>query len=310
MLPIISTPIVSSEQWHEMRAKNVGASEVGALFGVHEFTTGYGLAARKLGLLVQQPDNPAMRRGRLLEPVAKQMLAELHPDWQLIEPAAYFEDPSIRFGATPDLFVRNERGLGVVQIKTVVPAAFANDWHKDGGTVEPPLWIALQAMSEQHLTGADFAFVAALVVGYGLELELVEVPYLPNVIESVRERVQRFWQMLEAGQLPPPDYGEDGKHLAQVYATDDGSEIDLTGDNELPEIVAQMEGLKAARKTADEGIDEAKAKILHRIGHATKAKFAGGVITAKTVQRKAYQVPASSYRPVNVKLDKRSEAQA
>ena len=62
---ITCTAITSPEQWHAMRASNVGCSEIGALFGVHEYLTGYALAARKLGLLDSPVDDAVLRRGRL-----------------------------------------------------------------------------------------------------------------------------------------------------------------------------------------------------------------------------------------------------
>jgi hypothetical protein len=305
------TPIVSEAQWHGLRAPNVGASEVAALLGVHEFVTGYGLAARKLGLLKDAGDNPVMKRGRLLEPVARALLAEQKPGWQQIPASAYYSDDALRFGCTPDLFVRDaERGLGVVQIKTVAPPIFATKWHNEGGNIEPPLWVAIQAMSEQHLTGAQFAVVAALVVGYGLSLELVDVPYLPNVIERLRQRVAEFWRMVDAGQLPEPDYGVDRDVLAQVLREDDGSEIDLTGDNELPEVAARLEAARHAKRLAEGTIDDCQARILHRLGTAQRARIAGGVITAKTIHRSEYIAKATSYRAVKTKLDRPAAARA
>jgi predicted phage-related endonuclease len=297
-------PIVDAAQWHALRAPNVGCSEVGALFGMHEYLTGYALAARKLGKLPPVEDNPAMRRGRLLEPVAKQLIAEQRPDWRLIEPRAYYCDKDIRFGATPDLFVLDRDRRGSVQIKTCTEQVFASKWRGDEGTIQPPLWIAIQAMCEQHLTGSDFAYVAALVIGNGLTLELIEIPYLPDVIEQARERVRAFWEMVAEGKLPDPDYGRDGEIIAQVFPQDDGTEIDLTSDNSLPEIVDFLEGAKLARKMAQDEIDQAQAQILHKLGNAQRAKFAGGVITAKTIQRKAYEVQASSYRRLHVKHER------
>jgi hypothetical protein len=309
-MTINCTPIASETQWREMRGKYVGCSEVAALFGVHEFITGFALAARKLGRLDDTIDSAVLQRGRLLEPVAKQLLAETEPTWQQVEPRAYYHDDAIRFGCTPDLFVKNDRGFGVVQIKTVAPQVFARKWHNEAGAVEPPLWVAIQAMCEQHLTGADFAVVAAMVIGYGLSLEIVDVPYVPGLIDSARERVATFWEMVDRGELPEPDYGQDGKHLARVFVQDDGTELDLTTDNEFPEIIAQFDALKMARKTAEDGISEAQAKILHRIGSAQRVRFAGGVITAKTQQRKAYTAAASVSRPLRVKFDRQQQEDA
>ena len=306
---ITCTEITSPEQWHALRAKNVGCSEIGALFGCHEYLTGYALAARKLGLLENQIDDAVLRRGRLLEPVARQLIQEEYQDWKLIEPDSYYSDDAIHFGCTPDLFVENERGRAVVQIKTVAPQIFARKWHNDSGTT-PPLWIALQAMGEQHLTGADHAYVAALCVGYGISLEMIEVPYMPDVVESMRERVFLFWEMVSQGKLPPPEYGQDSAAIAKVYQQDDGDEIDLSSDNELPEIVSQYEALKMARKTAEDGIKDAQARIMHRLGHAQRARFAGGLITSKTVNRKSYVVPASSYRNLSIRHGRGKESDA
>jgi len=296
---------VNPEQWHNLRKPNVGASEVGAVAGIHEYLTGYGLAARKLGKLDDTVDNAVLQRGRLLEPVARQLLAEQHQDWQQIPAGSYYYDPEIRLGCTPDLFVKTPRGIGVVQIKSVEPSVFARKWRKDA-TVEPPLWIALQAMVEQHLTNANFAVVAALVVGYGVALEVIEVPYLAPVIETVRGKVKAFWEMVDRGELPPPDYDTDRDNLAQVLRQDDGTEIDLTGDNELPAIVDLLDAAKLAKRTAEDSIDQAQAKILHRIGTATRARFAGGVITAKTVNRNGFTVKPSSYRKLTVRADERA----
>lgn len=301
-MTIITVPIVNPEQWRELRSGNVGCSEVAALFGIHEFITGYALAARKLGRLADTVDNDVLKRGRLLEPVARQLLAEEYQDWDQIPADSYYYDPDIRFGATPDLFVRCDRGIGVVQIKTVAPQIFASKWHNaDTHAVEPPLWVALQAMCEQHLTGADFAVVAALVIGYGLTLEVVEVPYIPLVIEQARARVNAFWELVDRGELPEPDFAADRGNLSRVLRQDDGSELDLTDDNELPTIANELANAQQAKHLAEGSIEHCQARILHKIGTAQRAIFAGGVITAKTVHRKEYFAKASSYRRLTVK---------
>lgn len=303
-----STPITSEEQWHELRAGYIGCSEVAATLGVHEYQTPFGLVARKLGNLPKQEDNPVFKRGRLLEPIARQLLKEIKPEWEQIEPKAYYHDDSIRFGATPDLFVRDRERLllGVVQIKTVTPGDFARKWHNDSGVIEPPLWIAIQVMGEQYLTGADFAFVAVLVVGYGLDLQLVEVAYIPELMAKVRERVVAVWELIDRGELPQPDYGLDQDVLAQILRQDDGSDVDMRSDNEIPDLVATIDGFRMAKRTAQEGIDEAQARLLHKIGPAKHVKFAGGTINASTVNRKEYVVPASSYRKISFRFDRRS----
>jgi YqaJ-like viral recombinase domain len=308
-MAIVSVPITDRAQWLELRKPNVGASEVGALFGIHDYLTGFALAAKKLGKLTDEPDNATLERGRDLEPIAAKKLKRIRPDLQQEAAEHYFFDPEIHFGATPDLFVFDQGDRrGVVQIKTVMPGEFARKWHGEAGTIVPPLWIALQAMSEQHLTESEFAIVAALVLDTDLPLHVVEVPYMPKLMAEARAKVVSFWQMIGRGELPEPDYCQDGKAIKAVFARDDGGELDLTSDNELPEIVDQLEALKMARKTADDGIEEAQNRILHRLGNAQSARYAGGLITAKTEHRKAYQVAESTRRPLRIKHDRERAA--
>ena len=306
VMPIVNVVIESPEQWKALRAPNVGCSEIAALFGIHEFITGYALAARKLGKLSDTIDNDVLKRGLLLEPVARQLLAEEKQDWEQVAAGSYYYVPELRFGASPDLFVRDPwRGIGIVQIKTVAPQICASKWHNpDTSVIEPPLWVALQAMCEQYLTGADFAVVAALVIGYGLSLEVVEVPYIQPVIQQALDNLVEFWRRVDAGKLPAPDFAADRGNLARVLRQDDGSEIDLTSDGEMPAIAAQMAAAQQAKHLASATIDNCQAKILHKMGTAQRATYAGGVITAKTVNRKGFVMPPTSYRKISFKLDR------
>jgi predicted phage-related endonuclease len=306
-MAVTRTEITSEQQWHDLRRPNIGASEIGALLGVHEYATPYSLSARKLGLLEVVPDNAILRRGRLLEPVAIQLLAEDKPEWQLIRPHAYFCDQESRLGATPDLLVvdMNDRRRGVAQIKSVEPSVYARNWHDgDTGEVVPPTWIAVQVMMEAHLTNSEFAFVAALVVGHGIHLELIEVPIREDVIKRLYERAAIFWHQVDHGKTLDPDFARDGAAIAEVLRRDDETELDFSSDNELPDIASRLEAAQHARKMCEETIDSCKARILHRIGAAAKVKFAGGSISAKTVYRKEHMVPATSYRRLTVRINR------
>jgi hypothetical protein len=311
-MAVTVVPITSSTQWLEMRKPNVGCSEVAALFGIHEYLTGFALAARKLGKLPDTVDSAVLKRGRLLEPVARQLLAEERQEWQQIAATDYYCDRDIRFGATPDLFVKDDRGRkGLIQIKTVAPTIFQRKWHNPHtGEIEPPLWIALQAMCEMHLTSADFAVVAALVVDdWALTLETVDVPFLPGLVEEARRKVEAFWVMVDKGELPAPDYGKDAGNLSKVYAlAEPDSEIDLTADNELPELVDQVEALRMAKNTAETAMKEAQAKILYKLGDHERGRFAGGLVVAKTVSVKEHMVKGSQYRRMSFKLDRERAA--
>ena len=64
-----------------LRQRDVTASQIAALLGVHPYVTPFQLWAEKTGKLVPvQDDNAVLRRGRLLEGGGVQMAAEEMPD--------------------------------------------------------------------------------------------------------------------------------------------------------------------------------------------------------------------------------------
>ena len=295
--------ITGREQWLAMRRQDITASAAGALLGLHPYISAWSLWAEKTGLVSSDgATSPAMERGLELEPVAIARLQKLHPDWQLSRPNSYYRDPEARLGATPDcLAVDPARdGLGCVQLKSVEPRRFEDEWNEDG-EIRPPLWIAIQVLIEAHLTGASWAAVAALVIGYGIDLHVIDVPIHPAIITRIKEETRKFWQMIEAGEEPAPDYGKDAALIEQLFAKPEEIEVDLTGDNELPEAVAEYQTLGKSIAEISELRKARRAEILHKLGNATAARIATGTITAKSITRKAYAVPESKQRTIRFK---------
>ncbi|KAA2237716.1 YqaJ viral recombinase family protein [Salinarimonas soli] len=299
-MPFEAHPVTDRASWLAMRQADVTASVAGALLGVHEYETPYSLWARKTGQLDEDAEeSPAMRRGRLLEPVALQLLAEERPDWSLEPGRAYFRDPAERLGATPDAFAAcPRRGRGIVQVKSVESMIFRQKW-RDGetGIVEPPLWIAVQAIVEAYLTGADWACVAALVVGHGLDLEVVDVPVHSGVVERVRDATRAFWDLVESGEAPSPDYARDGATIARMFQADQGTEVDLSDDNHLPVLLQERAALKAGIKASEERCSEIEAEFKAKLGLNAVGHLAGGTtVTWKTQHRRGYSVEPTSFR--------------
>lgn len=295
--------------WLKMREADVTASVAAALFGqVHPYMTAYQLWALKSGLLKEDPtETPAMRRGRLLEPVALRLLAEEQPTWTIQPASHYYRDPKARLGATPDAFATRPdvEGLGVLQVKTVGHFAFKQGWKTPEGEVDVPLWIAVQCSLEAALTGASWGVVAAMSLGDGgLDMHVIDVPLKPALMARLRDLTADFWRRVEQGDAYEPDYGRDAAAIARIFADDDGGEVDLSGNNRLSEVVAQREALKAREADGNAAAKERKlldTEIIAALGNATRGRLAGGgLISAPTTRRKAYAVEASSYRTVKV----------
>lgn len=298
------------DEWLALRKQDVTASAVGALYGCHDYLTAYGLWAEKTGRMSSDaPDSGILRRGRLLEPVAVEALREERPTWEVTRSTDYFRDTDARLGGTPDVLVRcPERGAGIVQIKTVAPMVFRQKWLDEDRQIAVPTWIGLQASVEAYLTGAKWAAVAVLVVDHVIDLHIIDVPLVDGLMDRVKADVQAFWALCDSGATPDPDYGRDGALIARLFDTDNGSTVDLSTDNHLPELLAEREALKAQEKQASERIKVIETEIRAKVGEATFATLPGWNISLKTLQRKAYEVKATSYRALRIRNTAHKEA--
>ena len=283
--------------WHKLRGQDVTASTVGALFGVHPYETLFGLWARKSGLMRPDAglDNAAMMRGRYLEPVAVQILRDRHPDWTITHNAAenvYYRDPENRVGATPDVIAEcPKRGRGIVQIKSVEAGAFRRSWTTEDGDVEVPLWIALQATVEAKLTGAVWAAVAPLVVSHGLDMPECEIELIDGVYGEICRRTADFWDAVANERRPDIDPIRDAETIDDVYRRGfDDVEVDLTGDPDILELIAERQAAAAARSAAEARVTAAETRIKSALGPATLAYLPGGRRATWRPQRSAYGV--------------------
>ena len=297
--------IENREQWLALRSQDITASIAGALLGVHPYSTAYGLYLLKSGKITEDPEETGpMRRGRLLEPVAVQMLREDRPDWTIHDHPIgyYYSDTASSLGATPDVLVTDEHcKMGVVQIKSVEPSIFRRDWKCEDGTIEPPLWIVIQAIIEAHLTGAEWAAVAPMVIGFGVEMPIIPIPIHAGILDRIKFEVAAFWQRIEANEPYPVDYARDGALIAQLYPQDNGLEIDLSHDNELPGYVEMLENSRSKRKCEDGDEKIAKTAIADKMGEFSIARLADGRrISFKSQHRAGYVVDETDFRVMRV----------
>ena len=133
-------PITSREQWLALRSGDVTASTIGALFGLHPYTTSMRLFIEKRDQLAEdQEETQAMRRGRILEDAVRKIYQERHPSFLIKKVQHYYRAPTLRLGATPDFVVKDDQGRkAALQAKTVAPQAFRRNWTDE----TPPTWIS------------------------------------------------------------------------------------------------------------------------------------------------------------------------
>jgi predicted phage-related endonuclease len=288
-------------EWRAWRRQDISASRIGGLLpGVHPYVTAYQLFAEKTGRIVPEDDidTPTTARGRVTETVGAQFTAEQLPGAQItVNGMEYWRDPHRRIGATPDLLVEDDRGLGVVELKCIEPSVYARTWRDH----EPPTWIRLQALTQARLTGATWAAIGALRIGYGVEFDLIPVPLDDGEWTALLADVAAFWRMVSINTPPAPDFGRDAGTIAALNATVDGSAIDLSDDPELCAAVIERERLKRASKEFDARCTELEGLIRHKAGTNSIVLAGDYRLTLKEIQRAGYTVPPSSYPSLKVK---------
>lgn len=158
----IAIPCASREEWLEKRREGIGASDAPALVGWDRgkrFTPAawrgpLEIFADKVGS-GKDNETEAMRWGHKFEAPVREAFAEKHPEWKIEYPGLTIfrsrEWPFLQ--ATLDGIILAEEP-GILEIKTSLRA-----W------AEVPTHILIQVQAQLAVTGAPWAYVAALFAG-------------------------------------------------------------------------------------------------------------------------------------------------
>jgi len=286
-------PIKSRGQWLALREHDVTASDVAALFGLHQFRTLLQVYMSKIGSGEgDQGDNAAMRRGRILEPGVAVAVEEERPDWRLVKPGEYLRDTVARIGATPDYYLHgDERGIGIVECKTAAPDVFERDWASGA-----PQGYVLQCLTQMMLAGAPFGIVACLVDNRAKDLFLYDVPRHAKAETLIRHKVAQFWTAIAQGKMPSPDYQRDADAIKALFPKDNGRGLDLSHDNRIGALLDDRERVKAALDGAKEQLEAIDTEIKHKLGEHAEASAPGWRISHKLQKRKSYTVAETEFR--------------
>lgn len=300
--------------WLAMRAQDLTASDVAAICGLDPFKTPMRVFAEKTGLIPPEPENNAMKRGRHFEAAAHSWLCEDYPSWQVRRSSVYLRAPDLRMGATPDFAaVDPEReGLGIIQNKVVARRNFNEKWRglaegeddfDASGPISAPIGYQLQTIMEAKLAGATWAAISALVVGeFGAELHLVPVEIHEGAWQRLTDEVAFFWRSVAEGRMPDIDPERDGSTIKALYPEPKQLNVlDLTGDNELPEILRERDEIKEAIKRSEARVDAIETIIKARIGEFEAITTADNrLIKWKNEPRAERITPASNPRVLRV----------
>lgn len=292
----------SREEWLELRRADITASEAGALFGLHKYTSLRKLALEK-AYGENRPQTAAMRRGKIMEPSVAEAVT-LDFGWQLRRSNDYLRgrsaaDPHLRVGATRDyvlpalprdalLRALRDQALALgwdehetvhlaLECKSVEPFVWESEWGE-----HPPKYILVQAAMQAALSGAVGTVVACLLENRTRDLFLYAVPRSPKFEAELFERISDFWRRFEAGEEFAVGANDNADMAATYPQADTDMVVDLSEEEGWSELAAERQRLKDQTAKFKTRIDEIEAKFKDRLRGAVKAILPGWSVTWKT----------------------------
>jgi len=248
----------ADQEWHDLRAKGISGTDVGAIMGVSPFTSAFKLWAIKTGQIdghVEQ--NRAMRLGQLIEPALIQMFTEEHPEMQVHEVGTYAHEDHPQLIANPDALAVEGDKLWIIEIKTA-----RQYWE----TV--PEHYIRQCWHYADVFNADGIKLVSYAGGIYTEWE---IPFTKDELQIQRAAVLNFWeQNIEPIEAPEWDGSDSTYETVRAMAK--------PGD---PEVTVELGYLGVQLSNANKKLNEAKRELNQlksaALGQMDEGKF--GVVS-------------------------------
>lgn len=309
-------------EWHAQRLKVIGGSEIAGLFdcqpdfGDSKFTLYYVKSGRVLPL---HKSNGRARSGTIMEPAIAEWAAEVR-GWKIQKGRYATDDTTPGMGASLDYEIlragedadgveignveidddvvgkiyRGERGPlvgpGVMQVKQVDRKTWYEKWVNN----QPPDYIGLQVHHEMACAGYSWGVVVCQIGGNDLGFYFYQAR--PALTDAIRAKVTEFWDRVAKGEPYSPSAGNDGEDrvLRALFPRVDAPQeiADLSADNELPDICADLASWSATRLDAEKKEKIAKARLKAKIGSAAVAFCTGWIIKCSVTPEKPPRLPA------------------
>jgi len=255
--------IQMSDLWHDLRSKNIGGSEVAALFGECPYMSYFQLWHIKRGNLdpANLDDDERVQAGRFQEPAA---IEWANWKWNLdfYRPEIYLEHAEIKgMACTPDAYSKDDP-LTMAQIKIVDGRRFnlENGWQYDGDEIlKAPLHILLQIQHELEVSQRKISYLIVMVGGNRLFRMICTYDHEIGAI--LRKKVAAFW----LSESPPdPDFKRDGPAIKSIKAALPCSEFkDLSNDKALLKVISSAKALQIEIAKKNDLLEEKKAEIYY-----------------------------------------------
>ena len=272
----------------ERRRRVVGASEVGLLFGLPSFggrTLSDLWFEKKFGTVSGGKGNASTSLGLKLEPVVLEM-AEDRLGVQVVDRQKWVTSGSN--GATLDGRVENDGAVVEAKTSGILWRGDQSEWGEDGSDDVPDSYL-VQVQSQLLVTGAELAYLAALIGGRGFSLFQIH-PH-PDLMKTIESKSAEFIASLDS-DVPPVEPPQ----LETLNSLRRQPDKVLPRSDQIDELWEQLEAAKATAKTSKQAKERVQRQLLSLLGDAEAAECSGGLITYYEQSRKESLVAASTFR--------------
>lgn len=261
----LGTAESGTQEWHDLRSRGIGGSDIGTIMGLNPWESAFGLWAKRTGQIPDPPiDNWAVRFGKAFERPILEMWADANPDWDILLLGTYQHPKFDYMLANPDAIALNrETGEYIIlEVKTARA-------HWDG---VPPAYHS-QVMHYLDVFNLQRAFIIGVAGWDWQEHEILRDDF---EIEVQRNEAKRFWDHLQAHVQPAWD-GSKATYetVRQLHPDIEEEEVELgTLGSRL--LVAQTD---VDRYTED--LNMLKSQVLDRMGSAKYGLWNGKRIVSR-----------------------------
>ena len=271
-----SYPITDKQSWLENRLLDVTSTEVSALFGLNPYLSKFELYHQKKDKVVVNIDNERLAWGRRLEDSIALEFAERNK-FKVEQFDVYMRNPDTRMGSSFDYKIVSEEEPMILEIKNVDALAYRKNWiEHDEYNIEPPEHIALQLQHQLEITGYNVGYIVALVGGN--TMKVVKSKRDPEIGKLLTEKVKNFWEKIQSGTEPNPDYTKDAQYIMKNLCNQADATTILNADSEMDQLIADYIAVNAEYKSLNTTRDAIKAQILSMSQNASKIISKHGTI--------------------------------
>lgn len=196
---VLDYKIAKSEtDWHDMRSKGLGGSDIGAMMGLNQYKSPYQLWLEKTGQ-VQEPDlsgKIAVQMGNWLEEFVAKKFEEVTGKMVQRDNKTYFHKDHPFLLANIDRKIIGEKAF--LECKTT--SAFCADQWEDG---EIPASYLMQIQHYMNVLDYSYCYIAVVIGNQDFKWQKVERD--DELIKIYTDRAKDFWHKVETMEAPEID---------------------------------------------------------------------------------------------------------